>query len=359
MKKLCVLFGGASPEHDISIITGMQLAKNVEQKYQLEKIYLGLDNNFYYASHIKDLVYFQDKKKMKLKPVYFKDSMLFFDKTFNKKICDIECIINCSHGGVGEDGDLAGYFNIVKVPFTSSLSLSSHIAMDKSLTKMIVKDAEIEVIKGIKITKENKAEMIEKVKKEFSDNLIVKPNSLGSSIGVKACNHNDFIHQIDAIFEMYDDALVEERIVNIQELNQACFASNGEFVLSAIENPTTKSEILSFEDKYKRRDKSKMSDRILPAKISKELANQINDYTLKVYKTLNLNGVVRIDYIYDKDENKLYFNEVNTIPGSMSFYLYEKIGIDYITLVEKIINNATQPKKYSYFDTGVLIKNLI
>ncbi|MBE5741547.1 MAG: hypothetical protein E7351_03380 [Clostridiales bacterium] len=356
MKKLCVIFGGASPEHDISIITGMQLAKNYPQS--IEKIYLGLDNRFYLATKVNDLAYFDDKNSIKLKEIIILHGAIYLKGLMLKKYCDIDTVINCCHGGVGENGDLYGFFAVNDIKCTGADSLSSHIAMDKSLAKEILKDV-VPTVKGIKVTRENLEVSIKIINDTFSHQLIVKPNSLGSSIGVKACDKKNYLEQIEAIFEMYDDALVEERIVDMAEYNQACFADIDGLMLSAIENPITKSNFLTFEDKYDNHDKVKGVDRILPARISPELEEKIINYTSEIYKKLNVSGVVRIDYIYDKATDQLYFNEINTIPGSMAFYLYEPIGIDYITLMEKIVANTKEIKKYSYFNTGVLAKKLI
>ncbi len=358
MKKYCVLFGGLSPEHDISIITGMQLAKNIFSKFDIEKLYLGLDNNFYLATHLNDSADFKDKNNLKLKRVIFYDGALYyFSRFIHKKVCDIAGVINCCHGGVGENGDIAGFFSTLNIPITSADALSSHIAMDKSLAKQILSNIGIPTIKGVKLTRLNLNEAKELID-TFTDDLIVKPNALGSSIGVKATNKTDYLEQVEAIFTMNDDALVEERVLDIEEYNQACFLSNGELILSAIENPILKHKFLTFDDKYMTETKAKGADRIVPAKIGKKLSTTINEYTAKIYKELNFNGVVRIDYIYDKANKILYFNEVNTIPGSMAFYLYEPIGIDYISLVEKLLNNFSEQKKYLYFDTGVLEKKL-
>ena len=352
MKKLCVIFGGNSSEHDISIITGLQLCKNIEMKYDVEKVYLGLDNNFYLATKFTDLKSFSDKEHLNLKQVYFLNGAIYKTGILNSKVCDVDCVVNCCHGGVGECGDLAGFFEVLGIKYTSANSLSSKIAMDKSLAKSILKNS-VPTIKGVKVTKQNFENKVEFIKNEFSDNLIVKPNSLGSSIGVKCCDKEDFTNQIEAIFELKDDALVEERIVNIKEYNQACFKTEKGLVLSVIEQVKTKSDFLTFEDKYQG-GKIKGNDRIIPAQISPELEEEIINYTSKIYKKLNLNGVVRIDYIFDQTNMKLYFNEVNTIPGSMAFYLYEPIGIDYITLVENLIENATVPKSYMYLSTDIL-----
>ena len=351
MKKLCVIFGGESSEHDISIITGIQLSKNYDE--EIEKIYLSLDNKFYLASKVEDLNFFNNKEKIKLPEIIFHSGAVYKVGITLKKLFDVECVVNCCHGGVGENGDLAGLFQVNKIKCTSANSLSSHIAMDKSLTKELVKDI-APTVKGVKVTKSNFDETRKLINETFAFDLIVKPNSLGSSIGVKACNLENYTHQIEAIFEMGDDALVEERVVEIEEYNQACFRSKDGLVLSAIEHPISKHEFLTFEDKYQTKSKTKGSDREIPANISPELEERIIDCTSKIYEKLNMSGVVRIDYIYDKATNTLYFNEINTIPGSMAFYLYEPLGIDYISLIENLIENAEDIKKFAYFNTQIL-----
>lgn len=353
MKKLCIIFGGASVEHDVSIITGLQLCKNLEKTNEIEKIYIGVDNKFYNATKLNQPSQFENKNDLKLKEVVFSSGSLYQKGMFYKKICDIDCVINCCHGGVGENGDLAGFFATLGIRCTSSNALAAHIAMDKSLTKTLIEKV-VPVVKGIKVNKNNYKTAIEDIKNNLKDELIVKPNSLGSSIGVKVCDKTNFISQIDAIFEMCDDALVEEKVNNLKEYNQACFMDNNELVLSAIESPISKCDFLSFDDKYKSGGKSKGKDRELPAKISKTLSNKITEYTKRVYSILNVNGVVRIDYLYDTKSKKLYFNEINTIPGSMAFYLYEPIGIDYISLIHKLVENAGDIKKFAYYNTQIL-----
>ena len=353
MKKICVIFGGSSSEHDISIITGMQLSKKISKKYKIEKIYLGLNNKFYLATKINDLKYFSDKKKINLPEIFIYNNAIYLKGLIMRKIAEIECVVNCCHGGVGENGDLSGYFETLGVRYTSANSLASHVAMDKNLAKFLLRDL-IPTIDGVKVTKANYDEMVHRIDENLPDDLIVKPNSLGSSIGVKVCNKRNYNEQIRAIFEMNDDALVERRIINIKEYNQACIKTEKGLLLSAIEEPIYKSDILSFSDKYESNSKSKGQDRIIPANITDELQGMINDMTKKIYTTLGMNGVVRIDYIFDVDSGEIYFNEINTIPGSMAYYLYEPLGIDYISLIEILMANATQPKEFSYFDTKIL-----
>ena len=142
MEKICVIFGGKSPEHDVSIISGMQCAKYLQNKF---------DNKFYDATSIDDISYFSDKKNLKLRSLIFYDGLN--KKSLGlKKICDIKCVVNCCHGGVGENGCLAGFFSTLGIPFTSASSLEGGITMDKSLTKQLVADI-VKVVDGIKVTK--------------------------------------------------------------------------------------------------------------------------------------------------------------------------------------------------------------
>ena len=352
MKKICVIFGGASSEHDISIITGLQLYKNISLRYDIKMIYFGLDNHFYLSTK-SDTTYYSDKKKIKLPQIIFYNGAVY-KKRFFKKLFDVDLIINCCHGGVGENGDLSAFFEVNNIRYTNANPLSSHIAMNKSLAKSLLKD-ELNVVEGILVTKENINLAIEEIKNNLSNDLIVKPNSLGSSIGVKACNKENFTEQIEAIFEMQDDALVENRVTNMIELNQACVSTKDGLILSAIEQPLSNHGFLTFEDKYLD-GKTKGKDRIIPAKIDEKLKEKIDERTKHIYKKLNFSGIVRIDYIYDLDNFTLYFNEANTIPGSMAFYLFEPIGIDYISLIDLLINNEKQTKKYLYFNTDILNK---
>ena len=351
MKKLCVIFGGLSCEHDISIITAMQLKKNILKP--IEMLYLGLDNKFYLATEAESVSDFKNKRTLKFKQVVLYDGAVYKKGLTFKKLFDIDCVINCCHGGVGENGDLSGFFAVNKIRHTSSKSLPAHVAMDKNLCKQCVSEI-VPTIKGNLVKKSNFNEKIMEIDKNFADFLIIKPNSLGSSIGVMACDKQNFKHQISAIFELGDDALVEERVVDIVEYNQACFKDGESLVLSAIESPKTKSDFLTFEDKYKSEGKTKGFDRELPAKIGKNLQSQIGEYTKKIYSQLNLDGVVRIDYIFDKKTGVLYFNEVNTVPGSLAFYLFEPLGIDYQTLIDKIVASSSVDKTFKYFETDIL-----
>ncbi len=354
MKSLCVVFGGQSAEHDISIITGMQLCNKIKSKYKVQKLYLGLDNKFYLATDVDDISYFLHKDEIILKPVIIYNNAVYHAGVFLKKLFDIECIINCCHGGVGENGNLAAFFEVNNITYTSADPLSSQIAMDKSLAKLLVKDI-VSTIKGVKITKQNYNQLDELIK-DFSSSLIVKPNSLGSSIGVGVCDKQTCKQQIDAIFLLNDSALVEEQITDMVEYNQAVLFDGKNLIASAIESPQSSHNVLTFDDKYQSKHAGK--DRQIPAQISKQLANKISLISKQIYTRLNMNGVVRIDYIFDKSTKTLYFNEINTIPGSMAFYLFEPLGIDYISLVETLIASATHPKQYTYFNSDILSKKI-
>lgn len=349
MKKLCVIFGGNSCEHDVSVITGMQLAKNISS---IEKIYYSRDGKFFLATKVDDVSYFAVDKSFGLKEVVFHDGAVYTKSFTFKKLFDIECVINCCHGGFGEGGELSAFFDVNNIRTTSPNSLSAHLAMDKDLCKTLLKGI-APTVKGVKVTKQNYENATKHIEKKFSNTLIVKPNSLGSSIGVKACDKTNYKEQILAIFELNDDALVEERIQDLVEYNQACYKTKEGLVLSCVEQPISKHEFLTFDDKYNSGG-TKFKDRIIPAEISPELEDEIIGLTGAIYEKLNMNGVVRIDYLFDKTNHKLYFNEINTIPGSMAYYLFEPLGVDYITLIDNLVENASKPKQFVNLDTNIL-----
>ena len=354
MKKILVIFGGSSVEHDVSIITGLQAINFLKGSYKILPIYLSLDNQFYLTKDVNPKDYF-DKNQIikKAIKVSFIDGKLFKAKGKNYKfLTDFYSILNCCHGGVGENGALASYFEINKVKISSAGGLSSAICMDKTLTKLVATNAGIPTISGIKISRCNLEGKINEVIETLDENLIIKPNSLGSSIGVVKANKNNVKAEVEKCLHLDDNVLVENCITNMQELNCAIFKSKGDLCLSLIEKVGAKSNFLSFDDKYI----SKESKREIPAKISDELKNRVYEYTKKMYTLLDLKGVVRLDFIYDLDKKILYLNEVNTIPGSLAFYLYEGMGINYAMLCEAILEESNEIKKQTYFESDILSK---
>ena len=352
MTNLFIIFGGASVEHDVSIVTALQTYNNLKDKYKLGLLYCTKDNLIYLVDKTAPADYIDKENLLKRSTqvsVFNKGLYKRCGKKF-KFICDVNCIINCCHGGVGEDGTLKGVLDFNNIPCTSADSKSSCICMDKVYAKLVAKSLDIPSVEYVVVDKYNKD--VDKVK-GFGKSVIIKPCGLGSSIGVVKSDMDHLSENIEMVLHLDDKVLIEREISPLIEYNCAVVRDGDNIILSQIEQPINKSDILSFEDKYISVDKT----RILPAEISQEKQELIYDYTKRIYQYLNLGGVVRIDYLYDQNNDTIYLNEINTIPGSLAYYLFEGIGITYIKLMEILINNATTRPLQPYFSSTIL-KNL-
>jgi D-alanine-D-alanine ligase len=254
---------------------------------------------------------------------------------------------------VGEDGTLKGVFDFNNIHCTSAGMQSSSVCMDKEYAKLVAQSLDIPIVEYVVVDRFNKN--VDKIK-DLGESVIVKPCGLGSSIGVVKSDIEHLNENIDVVLHLDDKVLIEREISPLVEYNCAVVRDGENIILSQIEQPINKSDILSFEDKYISVDKT----RIIPAQISKEKQDLIYEYTKRIYEHLNLNGVVRIDYLYDQNNDTIYLNEINTIPGSLAYYLFEGLGITYIKLMEILINNATTKPLQPYFASTILenLKNI-
>ena len=384
---VAVVFGGKSTEHDISIISALQAIENMDRdKYNVIPIYIDKKGDFYYSKDdaLTKMANFKNQSALvkKCKNISFvkiknktyirdNDVALFGDKI--DQLVDVVFLI--VHGTNVEDGNLQGYFHTLSLPFVGSDVLSSAISMDKYVMKEYWKAIGIPVIDGIRFDKEdfrNVDAIAEKVEMEFGYPVIVKPVNLGSSIGIKkASNKDSLIDALELAFSFTDIILVEKAITNMREINCAVLGDKFECETSALEEPFGNDEILSFADKYmsgsgvkgakvggtkvsgaKQNVGAKSGDtagaksgmaslkRKIPAELEENVANKIREYAIKAFKYMGCSGVARIDFIIDKDNGNIYANEINAIPGSLSYYLFEPKGIKFSELIDKLINIA-------------------
>ncbi len=354
MKKIVIVFGGASVEHDVSILTGLQATNILSEEMEILPVYLSLDNKFFLIDKKKPADFFDKQKLIKSsEEITFFNGLIFKvkkDKLVKYKAFD--CVINCCHGGVGENGELKAYFDLNNVKCSSADTLPSEICMNKFLTKIVLKDLGVPTVDGVLVSKQNLEEKIALINKTLKDNLIIKPNCLGSSIGVKKSNKNDLKKDVVDALQLDDEVLVENCIDNMIELNCGAYKKGEEIVLGEIEKVGNKIDILSFDDKYC----SKNSIREIPAKIDKDIEEKIGQITKNVYNQLNLSGVIRIDFMLETKTKKLYLNEINTIPGSMAYYLFQGKGITYSMLCDDLANGCGEIKKQTYFESQILSK---
>lgn len=378
MKTLGVIFGGVTCEHDVSIVSGLQLIENVnKEKYQVVPIYIHSDGNWYTGDKLLDAKIYKnfDAHISELKQAIIppnKKGLIVYEKGLfaKEKFIELDVVIPSMHGMNGEDGTLQGLLELANIPYTSSGVLGASVGMDKILMKKVFESHDLPVLPYTYFIRDEWEKDREKVLKEIESKLsypmFVKPSNLGSSIGIsKAKDRDGLIHSIEVAVSYDSRIIVEKAVNNLTEINCSALGYKDDVNTSCCEEPVSWKEFLTFEDKYLRGSKSakggaktapakianmelkgskqggmESMDRRIPAQIPDEQTKEIQEYTKKAFKALNSKGVVRIDYIIDKDENKVYLNEINTIPGSFSFYLWKHDGIEYPELIDRLVDIA-------------------
>lgn len=331
-----ILFGGRSVEHDISIITALQIYENIDKtKYNVIPLYLNENNEIYTGSKYFNLETY--KKPIIDKPhilTFYKDAYILQSLTqkFKKRV-KIDVIFNSVHGMGVEDGTTAGYLEFIGIPYTSPSILGSSICQDKAYTKQILKDLNVKTLDCMIIKNEDKLNLI-----NLTTNLtypkIIKPAHLGSSIGIVVVHdQEELIKELQKALVYDNKIIIEDYVENFKEYNIAVYKRKNKIITSSIEIIKKKNEILDFDEKYIGHHKEKIHQ-ILK---DEELINQINEVVTKTYEHLELNGVVRFDFIHS---DELYLNEINTIPGALSNYLFKDKELSFSVLIDEQIKQA-------------------
>lgn len=355
MKEIAVFFGGESVEHDVSVITGVTMLNAVDsERFKVTPVYVDKGGNFYTGKALFDLDEYKnfDLKKLKRVTLMPNDNALYQIKGNKiKKISNLSAIVNCMHGGFGEDGSFQGLFNVCKIPVCSSGVVASSVSMDKYFTKKVLKGLGVKHLPAVKIKSVYDLHKHQKELSEFP--LIVKPNSLGSSIGiVKANNRTELVNGVLSALKYCDSAIIERCLIDFTEINCAVYRDyGGKTVVSDCERPVSKNEILNFSDKYID------GEREFPAQISKTLSEKVKNTTQKVYEECGFSGVVRMDYMVK--DNQVFLNEINSVPGSLAYYLFSDTLKDFSQVLSDIIEKAVKDFEMhatalKRFDSGIL-----
>ncbi len=364
--KIGVIYGGETVEHEVSVISALQAMNNLnEDKYDIVPIYISKDRIWYTGHMLRDIEFykeFEDEKKYATKVMLYKKGKTFLlQRTtgiFRKDITDLDVILPVVHGNNVEDGSLAGLLDSIGIPYVGSHVLGGALGQDKVVMKQVMESVNLPIVPYTWFYDseylDNKENILKEIKK-IGYPVIVKPATLGSSIGIEvAKNEKDIESKIEDAME-YDTKIVVEKVIeNLTEVNASVLGNYEYQKVSPLEEVMGEDEILSFADKYLGNAKSKgtaskgmaSTSRIVPARISEKLTKEIQDTAKQVFKVLNLSGVCRVDFLIDNKENKFYVNEPNTCPGSLSFYLWKEAGMKYSELLDEMISIAIKEYKH-------------
>ncbi len=376
--KIGVIYGGETVEHEVSIISALQAIQNLNKdKYEVVPIYISKSRIWYTGHMLLDMDFYKDfsnTEKFATKVVLCKkDNKFYLQKTngiLRKDITDLDIILPVVHGNNVEDGTLAGYLDTIGIPYVGSHVLGAALGQDKVLMKQVMSSSNIPIVDYTWFYDTEYLENSDKILKDIKKleyPVVVKPATLGSSVGITFVKSEKDINEAIETAISYDNKIVVEKAVeNLVEVNASVLGNYEYQKVSPLEEVMGLDEILSFTDKYLSNSKTKGSSkgmaqtsRIVPARISKELTKDIQETSKKVFRLLNLSGVCRIDYLIDKKSNKFYVNEPNTIPGSLSFYLWKECGMSYTELLEEMIQIAIKDyknknKKTRSFESNIL-----
>ncbi|MEK7198213.1 MAG: D-alanine--D-alanine ligase family protein [Patescibacteria group bacterium] len=377
--KVAVVFGGRSVEHEVSILTAMQVFENINrEKYDIIPVYIDKNGRWFVDEKLGMIDSFRNLKLKEINaPEYFfavspsvksllpKSTIKSF---FNKISADIYFPV--IHGTYGEDGTLQGMLEMANVPYAGSGVTGSAVGMDKIIQKAVFKDAGLSVVKYVWFLKsewqDNKVKIIENIEKTLGYPVFVKPANLGSSIAInKASGLKELEWAIEVASSFDRRIIVEEGKEGIIEINCSVIGNNNELTASVCEQPIKSDQMLTYEDKYLKGGKIKGMaglSRFVPAPINEELTKKIQDMAKRAFKAVDAAGISRVDFMIKSDTEDLWITEINTLPGSLSFYLWEKSGISFSELLDKLISLGFERHKerqsltFSY-DSDLISKN--
>ena len=386
-----VFFGGESVEHEVSIISAHQAIEALDkEKYNVIPVYVAKDRRLYTSEAMQDISFFtgrrldeaiaeatqidivKENSQVVIKPVQAK---LFGPKNLGT----IDIAIPVMHGTNGEDGTIQGFLEMLKVPYAGCDLYGAAVGQDKVLQKNILNDNGLPItnwfwVYGYEMD-ENRDEILKQVHKLIYP-VILKPARTGSSVGISIA-HND--EEYLACFEearQYDEKVITEKVVKpMREINCSVLGDTYGAEASVLEEVASVShdELLSFKDKYQGGGKGAKgakssgpskgmasTSRIVPAPLSDAETDLIRKLALKAFKVLGLSGVCRIDFLMDAETKKIYINEVNTIPGSLAYYLWTEKGVSFTELMDRLVDQALNRERrrskmtFSY-DTDLLL----
>lgn len=362
---VAVFFGGRSVEHEISVISALQaISAFNREKYNIVPIYISKQGRWYTGDNLlnirnyRDMVSLvKDAEEVFMRPE-FGDFNLYRVNTksglFSKKnpvVTELHVAIPVLHGTNGEDGVFEGLLETIGIPFAGCNTLSSANGMDKITMKMILRESDVPVVDYVWFTDKewdrNKEDIIAKIENKIGYPAIVKPANLGSSVGIgKAEERDNLIEKIDNACRFSQRIIVEHMIEHMKEINCSVLGDCDDYQPSVCEEPISKGDFLSYDEKYRGGNEGMAaSEKRIPADIPEETAKRVQHLACETFRVLSCHGVSRVDVMIDEKDNQIYVNEINTIPGSLSYYLWEASGIGFSDLMDRLVQLALKRRR--------------
>ncbi len=363
---VAVFFGGRSVEHEISVISALQAINAFDKdKYNIIPIYISKGGRWYTGDCLLTIANYKDLKALTdkatevfMRPEYG-DYNLYEAKAsgFMKKqktVAEIHVVIPVLHGTNCEDGVFEGLLETIGIPFAGCNTLSSANGMDKITMKMILREAGVPVVDYVWFTDKQwfsqRDELIARIEDKIGYPVIVKPANLGSSVGIgKAANREELVEKVDAAEVYSTRIIVEDLVEDLQEINCSVLGDCDDYRMSVLEEPIKTGDFLSYEDKYMGGHKGakgmQASSKRIPAELPEDETKRIQHLAGETFRVLSCHGVARVDVIVDRKTRDIYVNEINTIPGSLSFYLWEASGIPFTELMHRLVQLALKRKR--------------
>ena len=361
--RVAIIIGGHSVEHEVSIISGLQALNALNpDKYEAFPLFISKDNRFYVGENLRQIASYRDMPAClaaatRVLPVPAEGCVELvrypMKKFGNNTVAAFDVAVPVVHGTNVEDGTLMGYLEMLGVPYASCDVTSSALGMDKFAMKGALRQAGIPVLEARQYTGKQYAvdndAVLDDIESAIGYPVIVKPVNLGSSVGIsKAKNRAELVDAMDLAVSFSARVLVERAVPNLREINCSVLGDYETARPSACEEPLNAEDILTFGDKYlsgnggKSSGSKGMTDlkRRCPAELPEGMTQRVQELAVATFKALGCLGVARIDFLNDKQTGELWVNEINTIPGSLSFYLWQEVGVSFSELMDELVSLA-------------------
>ncbi len=374
-----VIFGGRSVEHDVSIVTGHQVMRAFDpERYEVVPIYIDRQGKWFTGEPLTDLKNFKNEivslkgvQSAILSPSIQHHGLIInptagrFEKSEIKRL---DAVFPTIHGTHGEDGTLQGLLELADIAYVGCGVMASAIANDKIMTKIVLSQQGVPIVEGVSFTRvewlESSDKVISHLVHELHYPMFVKPATLGSSIGVARANDETLLRaHIEVAISLDRRVLIEQAVENATEINCAVVGGDNDIQASVLEQPVSSAPFLTFEEKYTRGGEGmKSAERIIPAPLNDDLAAKVKGIAIQAFRAIEGRGTARIDFLVKPETGDVYLNEINTMPGSLAFYLWDAQGMpprEFVHKLVEIARDAQAEKRKNNYDYQTNLVNLV